>query len=55
MNGKATIYYCVDISKKSYHIGNSNTLGLGICVIGDYGTDKLSEATIRLLSIYTKH
>jgi len=47
VNGKATIYYCVDISKKSYHVGNSNTIGLGICVIGDYRTDKLSEATIR--------
>ncbi|MDC7762490.1 peptidoglycan-binding protein [Priestia aryabhattai] len=46
MDGKATIYYCVDISKKSYHVGNSNTIGLGICVIGDYRTDKLSEATI---------
>ncbi|KQU22362.1 hypothetical protein ASG61_22935 [Bacillus sp. Leaf75] len=46
VNGKATIYYCVDISKKSYHVGNSNTIGLGICVIGDYRIDKLSEATI---------
>ncbi|MED4261467.1 peptidoglycan-binding protein [Priestia aryabhattai] len=47
VDGKAIIYYCVDISKKSYHVGNSNTIGLGICVIGDYRTDKLSEATIR--------
>ncbi|WP_319004662.1 peptidoglycan-binding protein [Priestia flexa] len=47
INGKAAIYYCVDISKRSYHVGNSNTIGLGICVIGDYRTDKLSEATIR--------
>lgn len=46
-NGKAAIYYCVDIAKRSYHVGNSNTIGLGICVIGDYRTDKLSEATIR--------
>ncbi|MED4029955.1 peptidoglycan-binding protein [Priestia megaterium] len=46
VNGKATIYYCVDISKKSYHVGNSNSIGLGICVNGDYRTDKLSEATI---------
>ncbi|MEE6134608.1 peptidoglycan-binding protein [Priestia sp. FSL W8-0001] len=46
INGKAAIYYCVDISKRSYHVGNSNTIGLGICVIGDYRTDKLSKATI---------
>lgn len=46
MNGKAAIYYCVDISKRSYHVGNSNTIGLGICVIGDYRTEKLSAATL---------
>ncbi len=46
INGKAAIYYCVDISKRSYHVGNSNTIGLGICVIGDYRTDKLSPAAI---------
>ena len=46
VNGKATIYYCVDISKKSYHVGNSNNIGLGICVIGDYRTDKLTDPTI---------
>ncbi|AJI21067.1 LysM peptidoglycan-binding domain-containing protein [Priestia megaterium] len=47
IDGRAAIYYCVDIAKRSYHVGNSNTIGLGICVIGDYRTDKLSEATIR--------
>ncbi|WP_243549285.1 peptidoglycan-binding protein [Priestia megaterium] len=47
VNGKATIYYCVDISKKSYHVGNSNTIGLGICVIGDYRTDQLDTPTLR--------
>ncbi|MDC7770324.1 LysM peptidoglycan-binding domain-containing protein [Priestia megaterium] len=46
VNGKATIYYCVDISKKSYHVGNSNNIGLGICVIGDYRTDKLTNPTV---------
>jgi N-acetylmuramoyl-L-alanine amidase len=49
VNGKATIYYCVDISKKSYHVGNSNTIGLGICVIGDYRTDKLDTPTLRTI------
>ncbi|WP_052500352.1 peptidoglycan-binding protein [Priestia megaterium] len=47
VNGKATIYYCVDISKKTYHVGNSNTIGLGICVIGDYRTDQLDTPTLR--------
>lgn len=47
VNGKATIHYCVDISKKSYHVGNSNTIGLGICVIGDYRTDQLDTPTLR--------
>ena len=47
VNGKATIYYCVDISKRSYHVGNSNTIGLGICVIGDYRTDKLDTSTLK--------
>ncbi|UYT83943.1 peptidoglycan-binding protein [Priestia megaterium] len=47
INGKAAIYYCVDIAKRSYHVGNSNTVGLGICVIGDYRTDKLDAATIQ--------
>jgi N-acetylmuramoyl-L-alanine amidase len=47
VNGKAAIYYCVDISKKSYHVGNSNTIGLGICVIGDYRTDNLDTPTLR--------
>jgi len=47
IDGKAAIYYCVDIAKRSYHVGNSNTIGLGICVIGDYRTDKLDAATIK--------
>lgn len=47
VNGKAAIYYCVDISKRSYHVGNSNTIGLGICVIGDYRTDKIDTPTLR--------
>ncbi|MCF2132509.1 peptidoglycan-binding protein [Strepomyces sp. STD 3.1] len=50
VNGKATIYYCVDIAKRSYHVGNSNTIGLGICVIGDYRTDVLSDAAIRSIA-----
>ncbi|WP_210608030.1 peptidoglycan recognition protein family protein [Priestia flexa] len=47
VNEKDTIYYCVDISKKSYHVENSTNIGLGICVIGDYRTDKLTDPAIR--------
>jgi N-acetylmuramoyl-L-alanine amidase len=50
INGRAAIYYCVDVAKKSYHVGNSNNFSLGICVIGDYRYDKLSEPTIRSIS-----
>ncbi|WP_163070820.1 peptidoglycan-binding protein [Priestia flexa] len=47
IDGKSAIYYCVDIAKRSYHVGNSNTIGLGICVIGDYRTDQLDTPTIK--------
>ncbi|MGG0591309.1 N-acetylmuramoyl-L-alanine amidase [Priestia megaterium] len=47
INRRSAIYYCVDAAKRSYHVGNSNTIGLGMCVIGDYRTDKLDAATIQ--------
>jgi N-acetylmuramoyl-L-alanine amidase len=50
INGRAAIYYCVDIAKKSYHVGNSNNFSLGICVIGDYRYDKLSEPAMRSIA-----
>ncbi|EZP74995.1 N-acetylmuramoyl-L-alanine amidase [Parageobacillus genomosp. 1] len=50
INDRAAIYYCVDIAKKSYHVGNSNNFSLGICVIGDYRYDKLSEAAMRSIA-----
>jgi N-acetylmuramoyl-L-alanine amidase len=50
IDGRAAIYYCNDISKKSYHAGNSNNFSLGICVIGDYRYEKLSEPALRSIS-----
>ncbi|MED3732571.1 peptidoglycan-binding protein [Geobacillus stearothermophilus] len=50
INERAAIYYCVDVAKKSYHVGNSNNFSLGICVIGDYRYDKLSEPAMRSIA-----
>ena len=50
IEGRAAIYYCVDIAKKSYHVGNSNNFSLGICVIGDYRYDTLSEPALRSIA-----
>lgn len=50
IEGRAAIYYCVDITKKSYHVGNSNNFSLGICVIGDYRYDALSEPALRSIA-----
>jgi N-acetylmuramoyl-L-alanine amidase len=50
IHDRAAIYYCNDISKKSYHAGNSNNFSLGICVIGDYRYEKLSEPALRSIS-----
>ncbi|MED4206603.1 peptidoglycan-binding protein [Neobacillus mesonae] len=46
-NGKrARIVYCHDIDRRTYHVGDSNQFSLGICVAGDYRTDKFDEATL---------
>lgn len=45
-NGKrARIVWCNSPRKKSYHIGNNNNWGVGICVAGDYRYDELDDAT----------
>lgn len=50
-NGKrAVIRYCNDIDLLTYHIGNSNDFGLGICVAGDYRTEDLDEPTIATIA-----
>lgn len=42
---RARIVYANDIDRRTYHVGNSNQYSLGICVAGDYRTDKLDDAT----------
>jgi len=45
-NGKrARIVWANDIDQRTYHVGNSNQYALGICVAGDYRSDKLDDAT----------
>ncbi|SEQ24148.1 N-acetylmuramoyl-L-alanine amidase [Virgibacillus subterraneus] len=45
INGRARIVWCHDPGKRSYHVGDSNTKSLGICVAGDYRYDDLDDAT----------
>jgi N-acetylmuramoyl-L-alanine amidase len=47
---RARIVWVHDPGKKTYHVGNSNKFALGICVAGDYRSDKLDEATLRSIS-----
>lgn len=42
---RARIVYANDINLRTYHVGNSNQFALGICVAGDYRTEKLDDAT----------
>ncbi|MGO4887962.1 peptidoglycan-binding protein [Anaerobacillus sp. MEB173] len=47
-----TISWCHDIEIISYHVGNSNSRAVGICMVGDFRTQTLStqqkEATLQL-------
>lgn len=43
---RARIVWCNSPDKKSYHIGNSNDIAIGICVAGDYRTEQLDEPTL---------
>lgn len=47
---RARIVWAHDIGKKTYHVGNSNKFALGICVAGDYRTEKLTEPALRSIS-----
>lgn len=42
---RAKIVYAIDISLKTYHVGNSNDFAVGICVAGDYRNESLDAAT----------
>ncbi|MED1918781.1 N-acetylmuramoyl-L-alanine amidase [Bacillus thuringiensis] len=41
-----TIYWCNDPETISYHVGNSNRHALGICLVGDFRTQKPTGAQI---------
>lgn len=43
---RARIVFANDIDLRTYHVGDSNQFCLGICVAGDYRTEKLDEPTI---------
>lgn len=50
---RARIVWAQNVGAKSYHVGNSNKFALGVCVAGDYRSEKLDEPT--LLSISELH
>ncbi|WP_456275664.1 peptidoglycan recognition protein family protein [Bacillus sp. AK128] len=39
-----TISHCHDLEVVSYHVGNSNYRAVGICMVGDFRTQQLTEA-----------
>ncbi|WP_238352034.1 N-acetylmuramoyl-L-alanine amidase [Brevibacillus brevis] len=41
-----TIYWCNDLEAISYHVGNSNRHALGICLVGDFRTQKPTLAQL---------
>ncbi|MFC0188244.1 peptidoglycan-binding protein [Fictibacillus aquaticus] len=47
---RARIVWAHDPGVKSYHVGNSNKQAVGICVAGDYRSEKLAEATLLTIS-----
>lgn len=47
---RARIVWVHNPGVKSYHVGNSNKFALGICVAGDYRSEKLDEPTLRSIS-----
>lgn len=42
---RARIVYANNVEDLTYHVGNSNNIGIGICVTGDYRTETLDDAT----------
>jgi uncharacterized protein YigE (DUF2233 family) len=39
-----TVYICHDIETMTYHVGNSNRKSIGICLVGDFRTQKPTPA-----------
>lgn len=43
-NGKrAEISWCLNLDEMGYHIGNSNNIGMGICIAGDYRKEYITD------------
>lgn len=38
------IKFCNPINWRTYHVGNSNNISVGICLTGDFRTDKVTDA-----------
>ncbi len=47
---RARIIWCHNPGVKSFHVGNSNKFSVGICVAGDYRSEKLNDATLLTVS-----
>ncbi|WP_175487543.1 peptidoglycan recognition protein family protein [Alteribacillus persepolensis] len=44
-----TIQYCHDLSVISYHVGNSNNIAVGICLVGDFREEEPTKEQKRSL------
>ncbi|AWX56862.1 N-acetylmuramoyl-L-alanine amidase [Brevibacillus brevis] len=50
-----TIYWCNDPEAISYHVGNSNRHALGICLVGDFRTQKPTPAQLDAANRLIRH
>jgi N-acetylmuramoyl-L-alanine amidase len=50
-----TIYWCNDWDTLTYHVGNSNRWSIGICMVGDFRTQKPTEAQYAAALELTKY
>ena len=41
---RAEIAWCLNLDEMGYHVGNSNSISLGICIAGDYRKEYISDA-----------
>lgn len=48
------IYWCNDLETISYHVGNSNSAAVGICMIGDFTKEKPTPAQYQAALMLTK-
>ena len=46
VNKDGTIDFCNDYETKTYHVGNSNRIALGICLIGDFTKENPTDAQL---------